>query len=124
MFSKKSIRPNLNLSFGSEREKFQNQTLRPILKLQHSIIILLFKNWVKKYKIELGNLSKDHFNQILENSFSKNNAVKNKLLGIVIGQFTDEEFENYDLNSSEYNKRVFSMIKKRLFDSFEELKKN
>ena len=29
-------------------ERFQNSTLRPIIKLQHALIILVFKNFIDK----------------------------------------------------------------------------
>ncbi|CAL2065405.1 glyoxalase [Tenacibaculum sp. 190524A05c] len=122
MPSKKDIRPVLNLNFSGATEAFQNITLRPILKLQHSIIILMFKSWAVKHKIRLFSITVEGLKEILEKSLSKNNAIKNQLLGITIGHFTDEEYETYALNSSEYNKRIFTMIKQRLFDSFEEIK--
>ncbi|MFY7670763.1 glyoxalase [Tenacibaculum sp. MEBiC06402] len=124
MLDKKDIRPKLELTAIGKTEGFQNVTLRPILKLQHDIIILVFKNWAVKHKIKLTAMKKDELSKVLDNSFSKNNVVKNQLLGIVIGQFTADEFEEYQIDSSEYNKRIFTMIKKRLFDSFEELKNN
>ncbi len=124
MTSKIDIRPKLELTAIGKTEGFQNITLRPILKLQHDIIILIFRNWAVKHKLKLASMNLDEYSKILDNSFSRNNVVKNQLLGIVIGQFTVNEFEEYQLESSEYNKRIFTMIKKRLFDSFEELKNN
>lgn len=123
MLSKKDIRPKLDLDAVGETEGFQNKTLRPILKLQHEILLLVFKTWSEKHRINLFSLNVERFNSILEKEFSKNNVVKNQLVGIVIGQFTAEEYKEYIIKSSEYNKRIFNMIKKRLFDSFEELKK-
>ncbi|AUC14568.1 hypothetical protein BTO06_05145 [Tenacibaculum sp. SZ-18] len=122
MISKLDIRPKLELTAIGRTEGFQNVTLRPILKLQHDIFILMYRNWAEKHRVKLVSINQDEFSNILENSFSRNNVVKNQLLGIVIGQFTVNEFEEYKLESSEYNKRIFTMIKKRLFDSFEELK--
>ncbi|MFD0993526.1 glyoxalase [Tenacibaculum geojense] len=122
MLSKKDIRPVLNLDATSKTESFQNKTLRPILKLQHSIILLMFKNWSNKHKINLFTITPDKFTGLLETSFSKNTAVKNQLLGVVIGQFTSDEYVIYEKEASEYNKRIFTMIKQRLVDSLEELK--
>lgn len=122
MLSKKDIRPVLNLDATSKTESFQNKTLRPILKLQHSIILLMFKNWSNKHKINLFTITPDKFAGLLETSFSKNTAVKNQLLGVVIGQFTSDEYVIYEKEASEYNKRIFTMLKQRLVDSLEELK--
>ena len=35
---------------SSADEKFQNETLRPILKLQNDLFVVVFKNYVQKYK--------------------------------------------------------------------------
>ena len=38
------------------------------------------------------------------------------LLGCVIGLLTTEEFNYYNFNTSNINKRIFSMLKERLLD--------
>ncbi|SNR15341.1 glyoxalase [Tenacibaculum jejuense] len=124
MISKKDIRPELNLSSLTPDENFQNKVLRPILKLQHDILILTFKNWSTKQKIKLTDINKDNFRELLEKSFSRNIVIRNLILGITIGQFTSEEFLVYQKNASEYNRRIFTMAKQRLFDSFDEIKKD
>ena len=43
------IRPILDLVIAStEIEKFQNNTLRPILKFQNPIVLQLFQNYINK----------------------------------------------------------------------------
>ncbi|WP_442266877.1 glyoxalase [Tenacibaculum sp. ZS6-P6] len=121
---KKSIRPVLNLISVKSDENFQNEVLRPILKLQHEILILTFKNWSIQQKIKLVNLNKDKFQETLDKSFSKNVVIRNLILGIIIGQFTKDEFLEYQKNTSEFNRRIFSMAKQRLFDSFDQIKKD
>ena len=34
----------------SSEERFQNTTLRPIIKLQQDLLILVFKNYINKHK--------------------------------------------------------------------------
>ena len=43
-------------------------------------------------------------------------ALKQQLLGIVIGLFTAKELIIYHKDSSIFNKRIFSMLKERLKD--------
>ena len=124
MISKKDIRPELNLSSLTPDENFQNKVLRPIIKLQHDILILTFKKWSAKQKIKLSDIKKDNFREFLDKSFSKNIVIRNLILGIIIGQFTSDEFLEYQKNASEYNRRIFTMAKQRLFDSFDEIKKD
>ena len=37
-------------SQSSADEKFQNETIRPILKLQNDLFLAVFKNYIYKYK--------------------------------------------------------------------------
>ncbi|CAM1363392.1 glyoxalase [Tenacibaculum xiamenense] len=117
-----SIRPVLNLSADKENESFQNLTLRPILKLQHDIILRLFINSIKKQKLQETIENKEVFFQFIETSIVKNISLRNLLIGLVLGQFTISEFDEYKKNGSEYNKRIINMIKQRLYDSFGEFK--
>ncbi|CAL2088544.1 glyoxalase [Tenacibaculum sp. 190524A02b] len=122
MEDKKSIRPVLNLSSNNENESFQNETLRPILKLQHDIIVRVFSRISIKQKVDIHNFSNDRFTDYIKKVVFKNIGLRNQLLGVVIGQFTNEEYISYEKNTSEFHKRIIQMIQKRLLDSIEEIK--
>ncbi len=115
--NKITIRPKLYLTGEKVEENFQNITLRPILKLQHTIIIKIYYAALKKQKITVQNSPRVKILEGIEQMLSKNISLRNQLIGVVIGQFTDHEFDTYNLKSSEYNKRIIGMIKKRLSDS-------
>ncbi|WP_435263133.1 glyoxalase [Tenacibaculum sp. nBUS_03] len=122
MDSKKiSIRPTLNLSSSIPIEDFQNRTLRPILKLQNELILQLFMFFCAKQKIDILNQKKEKFNNTVNTITRKNSAFRNQLLGLIIGQFTVEEFEFYKLNNSELNKRIITMIGQRIEDNQSEI---
>lgn len=117
MTSKLDLRESLNLaSFDStsEIEKFQNQTLRPILKLQNDIYMALFKAYSIRQKTDFDSLTKDKKRIFIEQSLQKDVALKNNFLGITIGMFTKEELENYILESKEYNRRIITMLMERI----------
>ena len=116
-----SIRPALYLSAKSENEGFQNRTLRPILKLQHNLIIHLFLTSAKKQKLLDISLVASNFSDVVDSFIIKNVVIRNQFIGLVLGQFTMDEFKEYDKNASEYNKRIIGMIKKRISDSFQEI---
>ena len=118
---KLSIRPELNLTSTIPDEDFQNRTLRPVLKLQHDLILLLFMQFCSKQKIDLFKDEKK-FNSIVNTHIKKNMVLKNQYLGLIIGQFTAEEFTTYVENDSEFNKRIITMIVQRLKDSQLEIK--
>ena len=51
------ILKNLIKEDTSELEYFQNITIRPIIKMQHHLLILSLNNYLRKRKISLENLS-------------------------------------------------------------------
>jgi len=120
---KLSIRPVLNLKATMDDEDFQNRTLRPVLKLQHDLILLLFISFCDKQKIDIYKDGKK-FNSIINTHIKKNMVLKNQYLGLIIGQFTADEFKVYLENKSEFNKRIITMIVQRLKDSQSEIKIN
>lgn len=99
---------------SSAEEFFQNQTLRPILKLQNDLFIEVFKNYISKSKTDFFNYTIDKKLQFIENSIQRDIKFRNSLKGMVIGLFTIEEYSRYILNSSSLNKRMMSMLIERL----------
>lgn len=95
-------------------EFFQNQTLRPILKLQNDLLLEVFKNYISKSKTDFFNFSIEKKLLFIENSIQKDIKFRNSLKGMVIGLFTIEEYSRYILNSSALNKRMMSMLIERL----------
>ena len=95
-------------------EIFQNQTLRPILKLQNDIYLEVFRNYISKSKLNFSNFSIEKRMQFIENSIQKDINFQNILKGITIGLFTMDEYFTYSKNSSNLNKRLMSMLIERL----------
>ncbi len=100
-----------------ELEQFQNSVLRPILKGQHKLLIQSFQNYLQQRKIDFSNINTERKEKHINSILSKDIAYKNLQIGMIIGQFTSEEFELYILHSGEYNKRVLQMLKNRLKDT-------
>jgi hypothetical protein len=98
----------------SEQEYFQNQTLRPILKLQNDLILALFRHYVEKHKGVFYEISPQRKMDYIESAIHKDMKFRNILKGLVLGQFTLEEYQVYSKDSSAINKRILSMIKERL----------
>ena len=97
-----------------ENELFQNEVLRPILKMQHEITLKLFSNHIDNLGIVWKDLKKSKKNQCVENQLSKNIQFKNLVIGVVAGQFNELEMDKYLLNSREYNKRILQMTIQRI----------
>lgn len=100
----------------SIEETFQNQTLRPILKLQNDLFISVFKNQISKHKSDFSSLSAEKKLSYIELTIQKDIKFRNSLKGMVIALFTIEEYERYIENSSDLNKRMMNMLIDRLKD--------
>lgn len=98
----------------SAEEYFQNQTLRPILKLQNDIYLELFKNYIIKNKASFNQFSIEKKMYYIENSILNDNKLRNLLIGTTIGLFLLDEFITYSQKTSEINKRIITMLIERL----------
>lgn len=103
----------------SDDERFQNLTLRPILKLQEPLFIEVFKNYVIKHKSVFYDLSLEKRMDYIENAILRDMKFRNSLKGMVIGQFTIEEYKTYIKNSSALNKRMMPLVKNALLNNLQ-----
>ncbi|HBR54498.1 MAG TPA: glyoxalase [Flavobacteriaceae bacterium] len=98
----------------SSEEYFQNKTLRPVAKLQNDLLLVVFQNYCRKHKNVFYDLSVEKKLDYIENAIHKDMKFRNSLKGMIIGQFTIEEYEIYIQNSSALNKRMMNIVKERL----------
>lgn len=98
----------------SADESFQNKTLRPIAKLQNDLLLAVFQNYTTKHKNVFYDLSIEKRMDYIENAIHKDMKFRNSLKGIIIGQFTLQEYDLYIENSSALNKRMMNIVKERL----------
>jgi len=103
----------------SIEERFQNATIRPIVKLQAPLLVVVFKNYIVKHKNVFQDLSTDKRISYIENAIHKDQKFRNSLKGMLIGQFTVEEYLVYSDNSSALNKRMMNIVKERLVSSLQ-----
>ncbi|GAA0872369.1 hypothetical protein GCM10009117_15160 [Gangjinia marincola] len=118
--SLKALRPvikNARVIEGmSAEEKFQNQTLRPVAKLQNDLLVVAFRNYIAKRKNVFYALNLEKKLAYIEHAVQKDMKYRNSLKGMIIGQFTIEEYETYIQNSSALNKRMMNIVIERLKD--------
>jgi hypothetical protein len=99
---------------SSSEELFQNEVLRPILKLQNDLFVASFINHLTKNKIDFNTQSIEKKLVIIENAIQKDIKFRNALKGTIIGLFTTDEYAIYIKNSSSLNKRMMGMLIERL----------
>lgn len=114
------IRPQIKktqaFSTMHPEERFQNETLRPILKLQNPLLIEVFHNYIEKRKGVFYELSLPKKLDYIENSLNKDQKFRNSLKGMIIGHFTLTEYRIYKKQSSALNKRMMNLVIERLKD--------
>ena len=112
--------PNIRISPQmSPAEHFQNVSLRPVIKLQNELLVASFRNYINKHKGAFHALGMERQMDYIENAIQKDIKFRNALKGIIIGQFTIEEYEMYISNSSALNKRMMQMVIERLKDQLQ-----
>jgi len=120
--AKKSIRPvikNIGTSENkSAEEDFQNTILRPIIKMQHELLIAVFNHYVQKRKVDFNSLNSLKKNELISNVFRTDTSFKTEVRGLIIGHFTVSEYALYESMASDMNKRILTMIKERLLSVF------
>jgi len=108
----------VNAQMSSE-EHFQNETLRPLAKLQNDLLLAVFKNYIAKHKNVFFTLTIEKRLKYIENAILRDIKFRNSLKGIIIGQFTLEEYNTYITNSSALNKRMMNLVKERLLNQIQ-----
>ncbi len=103
----------------SDAEHFQNKTLRPILKLQHDLLLQIFQQYVIHRKNVFTKLSPEKKLEYNENNIRKDLKFRSLLIGTVIGHFSQEEYQNYIQNENELRKRLINMLIERIKSEYD-----
>ena len=114
-------RPIIEKAIVSENmttvEKFQNATLRPIIKMKHELLIAYFEYYSTIKILDFKDFTEFKKVEFIESAFSKDSQFKNEVKGMIIGHFTLEEFAIYKNFTKELNKRMITMIKERILST-------
>lgn len=97
-------------------EKFQNETLRPILKLQNDLLVAVYRQYVEDRKSVLFKLPEPKRPTYIADSLKKDQRLRNMMLGMIMGLFSEEEYAEYTADKREISKRAISMLITRLQD--------
>ena len=105
----------------TEIESFQNTIVRPIIKMQHPLLVASFKNYLEKRKVDLQSCSDLEINNKIKLIYNNDISYRNISLGLIIGHFSTSEFSYYINYSSEINKRIIKIIHQRVHNSLSEI---
>lgn len=95
-------------------ECFQNETLRPILKMKNDVILEFFNSYIHQKKINWIQKSIEKKEEFIYQNISKDNIFKNAIIHLIVGNFLLEEYLEYTSKAKEYNKRMWKMIQQRI----------
>jgi hypothetical protein len=95
-------------------EFFQNETLRPILKMKNDVIIEFFNSYIQHKKINWSAKSIEKKEEFIYQNISKDNIFKIATIHLIIGNFSLKEYLEYSSKSKEHNKRIWKMIQQRI----------
>ena len=77
MNKERPVLENLIKEHMSAIELFQNQTLRPVIKMQHDLLIASFSNYIQKRKLDFSNLTDSKKRTKISTVFVKDIHYKN-----------------------------------------------
>ena len=108
---------NLINSNTSDLERFQNEVIRPIIKMQNNLLVAFFNNYIRNRKIEFNKFEAEFQKNKINTILTKDVNFKNILIGSIIGHLNENEIKIYLKSKSELNKRIIQMLKQRLKDN-------
>lgn len=97
-------------------EFFQNTVLRPIIKMQHDLLINHLSAKLHALKVEWTSLSSLAQRKMLNGLFLKDQAFKHEMIGMIIGQLNQDEYDDYLKEQKELNRRISQMVLERCSD--------
>ncbi|MBO0947053.1 glyoxalase [Fibrella sp. HMF5405] len=104
---------------AGQAESFQNQTLRPILKLQNDLLLRLFRHYLVKRKqlgadSRFGRMSQSEQHTYIDHAIRTDLKFRNLLIGTIVGQFTSAELAVFLSDESELSRRLGNMLTQRI----------
>jgi hypothetical protein len=110
-----TIRPTIEATTANSTpiEHFQNETLRPILKFQHDLLMQVMQQYFIKRKGEFFKIKEKAQLQYLEDAIRKDLRFKAMLQGLIIGLFSESEFLFYSEYETELSRRLTDLLIQR-----------
>ena len=112
-------RPNIpNIVFENTLsiEKFQNQTLRPIIKMKDEVLLLMITEALISKNKNYQNLTQPEKILWIKNTITKDIKLNHLLKGIILGNLHTEELYFYQKHQKECSKRMIQIIIERYLD--------
>lgn len=114
-----ALRPTTATANPAEAEAmvgyFLHATLRPVLKLQNDLLLLLAADYVRDHHLRLAPDLAGQQRQLTE-LLTRNTKLRYTIVGLVTGQFTAPEYAFYRSQRAELNRRLLELAQHRVLD--------
>ena len=104
-----------------EEELFQNMVLRPVIKMQHDLLIMRVKSHFRSKRILFNLMDNKKRTEAIIQAFQSDHNLKKEIQGMITGQLTVLEFQQYLKIERSLNKRIVQMVRNRMIDSLFDL---
>ena len=104
-----------------EEELFQNMVLRPVIKMQHDLLIMRVKSHFSSKRVLFNVMDNKKRTEAIIQAFQNDHNLKKEIQGMIIGQLTVLEFHQYLKIERSLNKRIVQMVRNRMIDSLFDL---
>lgn len=117
--SKRPLVPQAKVEITSSLEEhFQNETLRPIIKSLNNILMLAFNDFLLQNKINYAQIEESEKGALIQSLFQKNSAFKNQIIGMVLGNLSQTEYEVFLKIKKACKRRITQIVAQRYMDSY------
>lgn len=113
-----ALRPTILTQLPTETDSttgdFLHRTLRPVLKLQNELLLLLVADFLREHHVAFaGRGTAEQKSQVAE-LLGRNVKLRYTVIGCVIGLFTQAEHTFYRLHRSDINRRLLELATQRV----------
>ena len=112
------VRPKLPVALTEgelkEEELFQNMVLRPVIKMQHDLLIMRVKSHFISKRVLFNVMDNKKRTEAIIQAFQSDHNLKKEIQGMIIGQLTVLEFQQYLKIERSLNKRIVQMVRNRM----------
>ena len=96
---------------------FLHQTLRPLLKLQHPLLLRTVADFAASYRLPLATAALVDQQRLLAELVERNMNLRYTIVGQISGQFTSAEIDFYRPHRTALNRRILSLAGQRVQES-------
>jgi hypothetical protein len=100
---------------------FQHQVLRPVLKLQHAVLLATVADFAHDYHLPLATAAPTEATRLLTELLTRNTRLRATIVGLIVGLLTSEELAFYRQHRPELNRRLLDLAEQRALTSITEL---